>query len=201
MGVWIITVRYVQALTASDSNKNGRIPLVSYMARPMAFRKSIFFYYNFTIMTYINTVWLELQWQHVRCTEPSEGSADRKAWWPVLLYIPEISHTLDHMSKQDNKVYKAKADSGNRSTNVWTIWKASLYEIYWFGYEVTKVNPKTTRLSDTWPIATQTLWRASQMRGCRSTHLKPQHLWSWGRSIAWPRPDWATYCIRDHTGL
>lgn len=50
------------------------------MARPMGFRKSVFFYYNFTIMTYINIVWLELQWQHVRGTEPSEGNADRKAW-------------------------------------------------------------------------------------------------------------------------
>ena len=166
----------------------------------MGFRKFVFFYYNFTIMAYINTVWLELQWQYVRCTEPSEGNADWKAWWAVLLYIPEISHTLDHMSKQDNKVYKAKAASGNRSTYVWTIWKASLYEIHWCGYEVTEFNPKTT-LAIWYMTEYQALWRASQMRGHRSTHPKPQHLWDGGRSIAWPRPDWATYCIRDPTGL
>lgn len=63
MGVWIITVRYVQVLTVSDSNKNKRIPLVSYMAMPVGFGKSVFFYYSFTIMTYINTgrTWLALQ--------------------------------------------------------------------------------------------------------------------------------------------
>lgn len=112
-------------------------------------------------MTYINTgrTWLELQWQHVRCTEPSEGSTDGITWWTVRLYIPEIAHTFG----QDDEVYKARAGGGNRSTYMWTIWKASLYEITYLVMRSQNTTLKQLWLSDTWPIASQALWK--QVKG------------------------------------
>lgn len=151
-------------------------------------------------MTYISTgrTWLELQWQHVRGTEPSEGSADGMTWGAVPLYIPEIAHTLGHIFGQDDEVCKARAGSGKRSTTCRQRERPHYMKLLiWLCGQ--KCNPKTSLAIWYMTDCLSSFVKTSEMRECRSTQLKPQHLWGWGRSISGPRPDWATYCIS--TGL
>lgn len=152
-------------------------------------------------MTYINTgrTWLELQWQHVRCTEPSEG---QRRWNYLVnsttLHTRDSSHIRSHIWTEWRGLQGKGWQWKQKYIHVDNL-KGLIIWNYLFGYAVTKYNPKTTLAIWYMTDCLSSFVKTSERRGCRSTHLKSQHLWGWGRSIAWP--DWATYCIRESTGL